>query len=368
VLGAAQGLMLMLQAGHARGATVAWPWQPEFILLAATRIGWLGLARIGLAVILAGLLLPRPNRWNRWAGLGFSLLLLLTISLESHAAGEAQPLLPVAADWVHMLAVSVWVGGLFSFLAAMRLVRRQDCAECTRFTAFLIPHFTVLAMSSVGLLVVTGVYASILHIENLDELVSSAYGQALVLKIMIVGLMLAIGAIHFLFTTPRMRRAAAQPGGNPALVKRFYLLLSVEVLLGVIALVWVGVFTTLPPARVNPPGVGFSQSTQADDLTITLSVDPARVGMNTFIATLTSEGKPVSDARDVSLEFSSLSGMVPPSKAAMLSQGNGSYLLRGGYLGMPDQWDIKVVVMRPGKFDAYGDFPLDLSGAGQSMP
>lgn len=69
----------------------------------------------------------------------------------------------------------------------------------------------------------------------------------------------------------------------------------------------------------------------------------------------------MTDAQDVSLEITSLSGMRPPSKAAMTAQGNGVYRLQGGYLNMPDNWDIKVVVIRPGKFDAYADFRFDLS-------
>jgi hypothetical protein len=45
----------------------------------------------------------------------------------------------------------------------------------------------------------------------------------------------------------------------------------------------------------------------------------------------------------------------------MTAQGNGVYRLQGGYLNMPDNWDIKVVAIRPGKFDAYADFRFDLS-------
>ncbi len=96
-------------------------------------------------------------------------------------------------------------------------------------------------------------------------------------------------------------------------------------------------------------------------MTITLNIDPNRPGINTFTASLVSGGKPVINAQDVSLEFTSLSGLVPGSKATLVGLGNGTYSLNGGYLGMPDQWDIKVVVIRQGKFDAYGDYKVDNS-------
>ena len=74
---AADLVNLMAQAGQADGTLFGMPWQPSFItLLLETRIGALAIARAGLAFLLAGLLLPRPNRWNRWVGLAGGLLLL----------------------------------------------------------------------------------------------------------------------------------------------------------------------------------------------------------------------------------------------------------------------------------------------------
>jgi len=110
-------------------------------------------------------------------------------------------------------------------------------------------------------------------------------------------------------------------------------------------------------------------TTKADDLRVTISIDPGQPGINTFSAAITAGGKPLTGAKDVSLEFNSLSGMVPSSKAAMTDLGNGNYTLQGGYLGMPDNWDVKVVVTRPGKFDTYADFKIDMrQPGGQSMP
>ena len=52
------------------------------------------------------------------------MLLLLSISLGSHAAGEPQPALPVADDVLHLLAASVWVGGLISFVLGVWSLRK----------------------------------------------------------------------------------------------------------------------------------------------------------------------------------------------------------------------------------------------------
>jgi copper transport protein len=369
VLAAADILSLMLLTGQSQAAAIGWPWQPAFFDLLGTRIGILGILRLGLVVLLAALILPRQAASNRWAALGLCLALLLTFSLTSHAAAEPRPLLPILADWLHMTAVSVWVGGLFFFLGAMGVVRRLAPEPQTRLASLLIPPFTVVAMTCVGVLTLTGVYSALLHVGGPNALVGTTYGRALVVKLLIAAPMLALGAFHFLVTTPGMRRAAARPGGSPKWVRSFSTLLTIEAGLGAVLLLWVGVFTTLPPAATPLAPGEFRKTARADDLSVTLDIVPARPGLNAFTATISSGGHPVTDARDVSLEFTSVSGVMPLTKAAMTGQGNGQYLLQAGNLMMADNWDIKVVVIRPGKFDAYADFKIDMSGsAGMTMP
>ncbi len=377
LLAVADLLSLMFQAGVVSGKAIGWPWEMAFLeVLGGTRFGWIAVARLGLALILALLLLPPPNRWNRWAGLAAGAVLLATFSLESHAAADTAPLLPLLADWVHMLAVSVWVGGLFSFLGGMWKLCSLPPETRTRLTAELIPNFTRQALASVAALTVTGLYAGILRVGTIDALFTTQYGQALILKLGIALPMLGLGAFNFLITTPTMRRAAAEPGGNPAQVLRFRRLLSGEAALGVVILIWVGVFTSMAPARVTTVMPGFNAVAQADDLRVALNIDPGQPGMNTFTATITAGGRPLANAQEVALEFHPTSGMLPPSRATMTpqgsgasSQGSGVYRLTGGYLSMPDKWDMKVVVIRADKFDAYADFKIDLGQAmSQAMP
>jgi copper transport protein len=355
-------LNLSVQSGQASELVFGLPWQPAFYdLLFNTRLGTLGIARFGLAFVISAVLLSKPNLWNRLAGLGVCLLLLLTFSLESHASADINPLLPVLVDWFHLLAASVWVGGLLYFLAGLWSSRSLESGQRTRLTAVLIQRFSSLALICVAILTLTGLYSAVLRIGSWQELTGTLYGRALILKLIIVLPMLVLGALNLLVITPELKRSAAQPSGNPALVTRFGRQVLAEGVLGAVLLIWVGLFTSLPPANVNAPPPGFQSTTQADDLTITLNIQPARVGIDTFTASILVGGKPLTNAEQVSLEFGSYSGKVPPSTAKMVSQGNGSYTLKGGYLGQLDQWSVKVVVVRPDKFDAYGGFNIDLS-------
>ena len=258
--GLANLLSLVVQAGLAKGVLFAWPGQPEFgAVVAATRVGNFGILRFEASLVLAFLLLPKKNFWNRWTALVICLLLLLTFSLESHAAGTPHPFLPVLADWLHMTAVSVWVGGLFSFMGATISSRRLAPEPKTILTSFLIPYFSNLAWVSVGILGLTGLYAAFLEVGQFQALWTTAYGQALLIKLILALPMLALGGIHYFFTRPAIRQAASRSGGAPVLVKRFRSMLTVEAALGIVTLLWVGIFTALPPASLPQVSQGASR-------------------------------------------------------------------------------------------------------------
>jgi copper transport protein len=365
LLAFAQLLWLLAQAGQAADAALVAPWQPAVAnLLFTTRFGVFWLARFVLLLLLMPLLTGWASRRinasqrNGLILLGAALL-LLTISLGSHAAADREPLLPVAADWLHLLATSVWVGGLVYFAAGLWATRSLGAAWRTRLAARLLPRFTPLAMSSVGLLLLTGLYAAVLRLGSLNELTTTAYGLALLLKIILALVMVALGAVNFVALTGRLEEAVGGKG-NGRLADRFRAIVSGEMILGVIVLLLAGVLTSLPPSRTI---AGLAETAEADDLQMELLIAPGRVGLNTFRLRLTANDRPVDDAREVALRFTALSGDVPVSEATLTAEGNGEYSVQGGYLSLPRAWQVQAVVRREGAFDAFANFDFDLTAA-----
>lgn len=359
-LALAQILALLVQAGQAIGAEIATPWSPAVgQILFSTRYGTLWLARLSLALALVGLLPATPR--TRWFAAGVALLLPLTISLGSHAAAEVQPILPVLADWVHLLATSTWVGGLIYFVAGLWATRLLEPTMRTCLTARLIPRFSALALLSVGILSLTGLYSAILRIGTFEALTSTWYGRTLIFKLAVVLPMLMLGAVNLFNTRPAMKRAAAQAEGHTSVLARFRRLVGGEVTLGVAVLLSVGVLTALPPPQLTstPPALDFS--TEVDDLSLTLNITPGRVGLNTFTVSLYSSGQPVEQAKEVALRFTPTTANVPPSEAQLIGQGNGQYTIKGSYLSLPDAWQVQAVVRRQDKFDTFANFTVDIS-------
>ena len=63
------------------------------------------------------------------------LALLLTISLTSHAATEAHPILPVLDDWIHLIGMSFWFGGLVYLLSGLGALKGLEDKSRTRLTS-----------------------------------------------------------------------------------------------------------------------------------------------------------------------------------------------------------------------------------------
>ena len=212
-----------------------------------SRYGVQALERLVALALLAWALTPPPDRWNRWVALPLSIFILLTISLESHAAALANPLLPVGMDLLHLAAASIWVGGLVFLLVSLLWSRRLDGETRIRLMAGILVRFSSIAFASVGILGITGVYEALLDIDSINQFTGTPYGQALIAKVALAGVLVMLGGYNRFVMSPRIEQATPT---DIALFKRFHRFLLLETTLGIILLMWVGVFTSLPPTRL----------------------------------------------------------------------------------------------------------------------
>ncbi len=363
LLGGVVMLGLLVQGGKATGSLLAPPWSPALRkMLFTSRFGGLWTLRFALSVALVGLSWNAHTRRQLWLTFAAGAGILMTISLGSHAAAEASPYLPIASDWLHLIAASIWVGGLSHFALGMWRVRGVDAPDRTHLTARLIPRFTQLALPSVAVLAATGLYAAYLRVGTLAALLETLYGHVLIFKVAIALLMIGMGAVNFLLITPRMRSGAGRAEGDPVLVGRFRKIVTTELALGVTLMLAVGLLTAAPPAALANAAPAIKQSAKADDLSIELKIEPGKVGLNVFTVTIASAGQPVENARQVQLKFTPTSNLAP-SALDIPSRGDGQYVAKAANLSQAAEWQIQVAVRRENKFDSFANFTINLGGA-----
>lgn len=145
------------------------------------------------------------------------------------------------ADWVHLTAASLWIGGL----AALVGVVWFGAPELRR-PAF--AAFSRLATVLIALVLGAGTYLGIVRLPAVHDLWSTGYGQVLIVKIALVCAALLWGAFHHFVVAPRLEQADAPFLGR---VGRS---LAGESLVGVAVLLVAGVLVdSRPPARPVPP-------------------------------------------------------------------------------------------------------------------
>jgi copper transport protein len=352
-------LFLIQQAARAAEVPLAEALGAPLRALLAGRSGLLGLARLALSGLIGGLAwrLPpverAPGRW--WATLGLGAALLLTFSLGSHAAAQPQgAALATAADWLHLAAGAVWLGGLLPLAGALTMARRNPQAAPS--PALLVPRFSRLALAAALTLTLTGSLNALQQIGSLEMLLGTTYGRALLLKLGLFGLLLLLGAVNLLVLTPRLRAR----GDTRALGRTT----RAELAAGAALLLAVGLMTSVAPSKVawqEQQRLGVSQHTSEGDVDLTLRVAPAVIGNNEFAVDV-QDRRPGAQAAPTKLLLRfDMAGMeMGQLQTEAAPAGAERYLARGSYTNMGGRWHIEVILRRAGFDDVTHVFEVDL--------
>ena len=151
-----------------------------------------------------------------------ALPLVASRSFTSHAvAVKEDTMIAVVADPTHLIATGLWGGGLLAlFWALYRGTKKMTLP--VSWAAETVRRFSRLALGSVAVLLLTGLYQSWIQVGDLQTLFGTDYGRVLAFKLVIFIAMLGFGALNFFSTGPRLLRAAEQTQTNfPRLERRF---------------------------------------------------------------------------------------------------------------------------------------------------
>ncbi|MFE1346459.1 copper resistance CopC/CopD family protein [Streptomyces sp. NPDC058757] len=126
-----------------------------------------------------------------------------TWALAEHASTGIQPGIAMPVDILHLLAVAAWLGGLTTLLVALYRVPSVERAAVERFSR--------VAFVSVVVLVATGLYQSWRQVGSWSALTGTRYGQLLLVKIGLMGVLVGIAWISRRWTRRLADRAPALP-------------------------------------------------------------------------------------------------------------------------------------------------------------
>jgi copper transport protein len=329
--------------------------------------GYLDLELVfGLFVLAAGLALwiDRPERERRSVAELLSVggafagaaAVLLVPGLAGHAAQYSPRGAALLFDWLHLLAGSIWLGGLIGLLV---LWRSFAVARRVAGLVVCVPRFSNTAFVSVLTLIGSGIGASLIHLPTFASLWQTSYGQTLLVKIGLLSAAMLLAAVNLLRTRPRLLAYRERPELAPGAASLLRRLVAGEVLLVVGAVIAAAVLTSLAPpakglahagnpsARVGPGRV--AEVVNKNGYRIELRVSPNRAAVpNSFSVAITRGGTPVRGAEVVS-GFTMLDMEMGTQSYALTETSPGVYTRSAPALVMVGHWGLSFEITPPGK-------------------
>lgn len=157
---------------------------------------------IGLAGLLAGLPRVRSVSGRAVTAAGGTLVLGAFL-LTGHAATGGPRLLVAGTTLVHTATAGVWLGGLLGL--ALVLCTRRRTGD-TVGGARIVGRFSVVAGTSLAALIPTGTLLGVRQMGGVAGLVTSGYGRALLVKVVLVAAVVAVGAYNRWHLVPAITR------------------------------------------------------------------------------------------------------------------------------------------------------------------
>ncbi len=345
--------------------------------------------RLSLSLVCLALLL-----WRGIDGLAGDLVLallpaiLLTSSLGTHAASvPGWSALAIAADWLHFMAVTAWLGGLASMVFVLPAVMRAGGTSGPQLFTRPVRRFSNVALVCTAAVATTGSFQAWLQVGSWPALMQTAYGLSVSAKVALTVLMLGFGAFNLFLAWPRLARLAIPRIARiQGVVRAFHRSVRTELVLGVVVLGVAAVLTGLAPGRGDlahqssgqPGPIDRRLETQA--LAPRVRISPATVGENHFGVALSEvDGAQV---ERVQLTLTYLDGDLGSAPLALQPSASTSGLWESdsAALSQPGQWQADLLVRRQGQDDVRSTMRFtvvavpsatrqpDLSGAYPPVP
>jgi len=339
--------------------------------LLGSRLGVVLTVRVGLLGLVAAAIpllrrrapfAPYPVRHGGIV-LGVGAALAVTWGLANHSGAGTWVVLALPVDTIHLLAMSVWLGGLPVLLGV--LLRSGDIPGMR----IAVPRFSRTALVCVGVLVATGTYQAWREVGTPAALFGTTYGLVLVAKLGMVAVLVVLGALarnwvrrHYGFAIVTVTdKKRARRGPERREVSRFRRMVTVEVVIAAAALgATAGLVNAEPataemarvqaeaeiPARVGPVNVvvPFDAGGQQGAGRLAVLVTPGAVGPNeVHLAVFDRNGRP-KQVPELRAELRLPARGIAPIPVDLRLIGGDHAIGLNAPVTMPGRWELAVTV------------------------
>jgi copper transport protein len=295
-----------------------------------------------------------PPRWVLGLlGLGCAYL-AITPALAGHASIQSPTAVFFPSDVLHVLGASVWVGGIACLLLALPAATHElQPADRGRLLLAVLARFSPLALASVIAIAITGVVQAYIDVRSLEGLLHTTYGTLILIKVALLGALIGLGWVNRERIIPTLRRivdGGGSPGSTGALARRTMRgeLALMTVVFGVTA----ALVSYAPP--IDAASGPFATNTTLGPIELEMTVEPARVGLNTVHMYLidAKDGAQYTGTKELVVTARLPAKGIGPLPLHPTLAGPGHYILSSAVLSPGGEWQIQVTD-RVSEFEEY---------------
>jgi copper transport protein len=322
------------------------------------RFGKVWGARLGLLLLLVPVLVALDRRRDdgetaRLPGpllIGAGVLgvaLLVTPGLAGHASTQDLVPLALVSDIVHLVSVSLWLGGLTLLVAAV--LPRRRAAEL----AAVVPRFSRLAAGAVAAILVTGTFQGWREVRSTAALTGTTYGKLLMVKSGLFATMVALGGLSRRWVRARYRTPAPQLSFGPGTaaadpdadtVAHLRRTVGAETAVAVAVLAVTALLVNAQPAR-SALAQPFSAELRTPQVLIDVTVDPAKAGPAALHFYTLSPAGTVQEVPDLTATMTLPSQDIGPLTVPVQRTGPGHFTAPGFQIPLRGTWQLQVKVL-----------------------
>jgi copper transport protein len=201
------GSVILLSSGFAMIAVQAYSINAGILDAISTKFGSIWIIRMIASAALLALSFTMyhkikksntiPPKSHVLGLLEIGLIVLATTSLISHGAATGK-IHPLILDFIHNVVASLWIGGIFyiAFIVMPNLKQLVNENVSVPTISILIPRFSIITITILGAIVITGPFLLYFLESNLALTLASTYGKILIVKLSLAAAMIAIGAYN----------------------------------------------------------------------------------------------------------------------------------------------------------------------------
>ncbi|MBC6459933.1 copper resistance CopC/CopD family protein [Actinomadura sp. HBU206391] len=382
-LGLGTVVVFLAQGPYTTGEALTTVFDPGVLRLTfGTRIGQALLARLEIAFALAvvfAIVVRRRGRGDTGAGAAARgtpvpaavlvvgamccVALVSTWPLTDHAHIGPQAWLAVPVTGLHLLAISLWLGGLVTLTACV-VGPAAGRSERVPLLEPALPRFSGLAQVCFTVIAATGLYLSWRQVGTLGALVGTEYGRLLLVKFGVVLVIVALAAQGRRFVRRHGRRSGETVPA--AALRRLRRSVAAEVILGVGALSLTTVLVNTAPARTAyaPPvrakvaiPATARTNTGLDGGRVEVELTPAKQGPNVADIYLVAKDDSLVNVPEISGRLESGDKNIGSLPVKLSAAEPGHYVASAISIPYPGPWTLRLDI----RTSEFNEVPVHFS-------